>query len=444
MKHFSFKTVRRWSVVALCLAALLALVACDMSSSSGDAVTETKSSTEASTSAVTGTDSPTETSTEVPTDTPTETAVETPAATDAETPVETKNPDETETTPAPNPGDSYYIALGDSIARGYGIDLKAVTYDDAGNRTVVFNSDFYLDDGTATFAPGTYTAGLRDLLLSSGSVDAAYNFARSGDTCGDLVAFINEFYDAEAHTAKNPDAPNSRYASLTNGQIFTAMQDAEVVSVCIGANNVLVPAIELLVKYIAGEITYEQMEQSTREALLGNGTDSGLEAELNVLLARLHALCPDAEIVFTTIYNPYRKMEVGEGMQFLQMLGAILDAEGKMKNIEALSEIAIAGGKDSTGKELAGINGILTETITAFAKANGGRFHLADTKALFDATVTPDRNYCDYVNTDMGLLTVKDAGNYRSYADPHPTEAGHAILLEAHKKVLNTLDLAGD
>ncbi len=446
MKHVMHMTrrVHILALAALLLLALLVFAACGTEQTPPADGTTADASTPDATDAVTTAADTTAASDESVTDPAFESATDTDTLPESESESETESQTEreTETTPLPVADDVYYVALGDSIARGYGVDLKTVSYAEDGTRSATFDPSFYQDDGTANFAPRTYTAQLRDLLLQNSTVDGAYNFARSGDDCGDLLDFIHEFCNADG-TVKDPDKPNSRYAALTNAQIFAIMQDAKVVSVCIGANNVLGPALELLPKYMADEVTYEAMEASMRAALEGNGTTTGLEADMNALLPRLQALCPEAEIVFTTVYNPYKIMEFGEGMLFLQMMGIIKDAAVKLERTEQLSEICIAGGKDSTGAELIGINAILEKTVKAFSETAGGRFHIVDAKARFDAALEEDGgHYCDYVNTDMGLLTAKDANNFATYADPHPTPAGHDKLFLLHKALLDTLDLA--
>ncbi len=344
-----------------------------------------------------------------------------------------------ETDPVEVPEKTYYIALGDSIAKGYAVDLKTVTYDADGQRQVTFSADYYTDDGNPDFVPDTYTAALRDRLIADGTVDAAFNFARSGDTCQDLIDFLAEISDSD------PDAPSARFPARTNREVLTALENARVITVCIGANNVLVPAIDLLPKYIAGEIPYNVLEATTRIHLLGAGTPGvegykkGLADEIPELLARLHAVSPEAEIVFSTIYNPYRKLDVGEGLRFLEMIGSVANAEEKLNSVESLSELAIAGGADASGNDLVGINPILREALATFTAETGRTIHLADTKTLFDAAAA-DSDYCDLVNTDMGYLTVKDAGNYTTYADPHPTHAGHALMLRAHESILDTME----
>ncbi len=420
------------AVLSLILSALFA--ACG---SEQPTPTETTASSERPTSAEETTEAEEPTAAEETTTA----AEDTTAAEETTAPVITR---ETETTPLPAEGESYYVALGDSIARGYGVDLKTVSYGENHTRSATFNPNFYRDDGTATFAADTYTARIRDWLLSEGTVDGGYNFARSGDDCGDLLAFLDEFC-TEYGTKKDPDKKNSIYGELTNEQIFTIMQNARVVTVCIGANNVLGPALELLPKYMADEVTYEEMEQALYQALAGDGATTGLEAEMKQLLPRLQVLCPDAEIVFTTVYNPYKIMEYGEGMTFLQMLGAIKNADVKLTKIEQLSEICIAGGKLSTGTEVTGINAILETTVKAFAETAGERFRIVDAKASFDAVTEADGgHYCDYVNTDIGLLTAKDAANFATYADPHPTPDGHRALFDVHKALLDTLEPAGE
>ena len=337
-----------------------------------------------------------------------------------------------------------YVAFGDSIAEGYGFNLKTKTDDEP----LITGSDESYD-----FVSNCYADLIRQELEKTHNV-SAYNYAYSGDTCQDLLDFIAEFYDVNTKTVKDPTENNATYPSLTNQQVYDSVTNAGTISVCIGANNILGEAFSLIPKFLGIEtptIERTDIENRLKDKILGNTEEGikGLKSEYSELLETFYLLNPNAYIYFTNVYNPYKVLIADSG--FLSLAG-LLYPRFTQANLDVLSEVtevAIAGGTDSQGNAFTGINNVICDSITEFKTNNPDcKFSYVDTKPKFDAkydsTSTESKlTYNNYVNTQVDKLTTdavmgKDFDVNKisaNYFDPHPTAEGHKLILQAHTDI---------
>lgn len=363
----------------------------------------------------------------------------------------------------------YYIALGDSVAEGYGIDLKTVSYEGQ-ERSFVISDNYQKATPTYDFIQDSYTY-LINQQLETGIVDKGVNFSRSGDTCADLLNFIDSFYDYATGQVKNASSFNSKYGNspeqlgeldvtktiengnkpLTNGEIYSMFSNAKIITICIGANNILGKALEILPNMLLGQTSVVQAEDIVRNQILGTGNIGeegyikGLNAEFEELTTKLGALCPQAQVFYTTMYNPFAKLNFNNNIK--TMLVELLSAfstytenqlNENIQNIINVTELGIEGGLDSHNNNFIGINDIIRQYVD--------EYYLIDTKNAFDVILNDNsKTYNDYVNTEgEGLeLTYMDlfglvGGEYSKvvkYMDPHPTRLGHQTIFETHQKV---------
>ena len=115
-----------------------------------------------------------------------------------------------------------YVSLGDSIAAGHTINAEwATNYGEGSQYGVNGNT-------TTAIVPGCYTDLIRKSLEETHSEKraVAVSFARSGDTVADLMD------------------------KLSHEKVRSAIKDANLVTICIGANDVLQPAMMHLDEYI--------------------------------------------------------------------------------------------------------------------------------------------------------------------------------------------------
>lgn len=295
-----------------------------------------------------------------------------------------------------------YVSFGDSIAAGHTI-----------------NSDWEKDYGTRSqygengntetvIVPGCYTDLIRDALVArvDGTVSAT-SFARSGDRVEDLI----EKLDHEA--------------------VRKALAKANYVTICIGANDVLEPALSSIESYINnGNPTLVALSEEVMGNLSILETDSNPNS-YRALFNKLYEINPNATYVFTTIYNPLKYLWLDEStwgndykdgffgplmwaIPDFSALGFQVDNEIRklLYNTSAVQTVfdRINGpsrnGTDGlaawTETHINELNRVLKTKIAEFGKPN---FMVADTKTLFenfpDRPVKAPKNYNDLVNIEF-------------------------------------------
>ncbi|MCD7783436.1 MAG: GDSL-type esterase/lipase family protein [Firmicutes bacterium] len=234
-----------------------------------------------------------------------------------------------------------YVALGDSICYGYGLDSPETE-----RYSVLVAS--YID------AYEYYECG-------------EYNYGVNGQTSSELLE------------------------TLKNGEI-TELSDADVVTVSIGANNILSPATSFFINYVAASLIEDD---TTRNAALASlytdfisELDAGVaafEADLPEIIENIYKSAPIAEIIFQTVYNPFRNFDL-----------AIDTGNGEV----SLSELADV--------YITKINDIINGNWGVYG------YEIADIYTAFESEI--DVVFADAAGTS--LLSF----------DPHPTAKGHELI----------------
>ena len=333
-----------------------------------------------------------------------------------------------------------YVAFGDSIAEAYAINMKTKSADEP--LITGFDSSYALVENSYV--------DLINKELSKTYNATAYNYAYSGDKCSDLIAYIREFYDDANETVKDGTTANATYPTLTNGQIYNSVKNANIITICIGANNILKDAINLIAGYLELKKPYytlEQMETALKANILGDSSKNivGFKAEFDELLTILNKINPNAYIYFTNIYNPYKVLKADSGLlQTASYLGFNNFTQERLDNIAHLADVAIGGGKDLTGNDFTSLNDVILQGVTK-ANEQNNRFVYVNTKQVFDSKYDESnlQNYNNYVNTRLDEMTPNAimGGDYSfddpseigaSFFDPHPTYEGHKLIFNAH------------
>lgn len=263
-----------------------------------------------------------------------------------------------------------YVALGDSIARGYGLEdpigrsypaLVARAMDKALANTAVSFTNYGVD--------GLTTGGLIDLMASG----------------------------------------------------CEAIDGADIITVCIGANNMLGAFLGVVEKHYADFIPAEErvdksgdsaqnaalidgikaieaeLESPEFEAKLQEGIDL-LKEHYPKIIDELRRRAPEAEIIFMTVYSPYHGIDLS-----LPYLGISLD-------MGAISDKWVSAMNDAI-REITAQHGCkLVESYGVF-EAKGG-----------------------LVNATLSLLPMSFD------FDPHPNLFGHAELANLHLAVIDALE----
>lgn len=168
-----------------------------------------------------------------------------------------------------------YVSLGDSIAVGHSIDDWWATDYGMGAQ--------YGENGNTetTLIPGSYTDLIHKDLVAQipNKTIITKSFAHSGDTVSDLIS------------------------KLSHTNVRNAIAQADLVTICIGANDILTKVPQFLGEYIAnGDFTnIENAIKPDLDRLAGN--DAGSYRDL---FDRLSAINPNAKFIFTNVYNPYK------------------------------------------------------------------------------------------------------------------------------------------
>lgn len=280
-----------------------------------------------------------------------------------------------------------YVSFGDSIAAGHTIDENWET--DYGT-----GSQYGVNGNTETaIVPGCYTDLIRDALISmyGGNINAT-SFARSGDTVEDLIA------------------------KLDHDVVKKAIAKADYVTVCIGANDVLGAFLSNLNDYInSGNLNEIISEIEANLAILADDTNSN---SFKALFDKFTALNPDATIVFTTVYNPYKYLWIEEGKNgfFEPLLDAIpqltilgFEVDEYIKDYLLDTDVVQAlftrvnGLKDPSEKYVNQLNEVLKNKIAAYQSTNPNII-LADTKAVYDPVpdrpISAPKHYNDLVSVE--------------------------------------------
>lgn len=292
-----------------------------------------------------------------------------------------------------------YVSLGDSISAGHTI-----------------NADWEKDYGTGSqygengnestkIVEKSYTDLLhKDLSAEYGKV-AVTSFGHSGDTVADLME------------------------KLTHDTVRQAISKADLVTICIGANDILgsVSGDRVRDYIMSGSLAGIEADVDANLAILDS--DDPNATSYRSLFTQLMLINPDAKYVFTTVYNPYKYLYIEEGANgFFEplldgipnmdtnVMGVNFDVDGAIK--DALFDIGIVQQLfdrvnrlgEWVEKYVTQLNKILREKIESYPFNN---VILADTKAVFDPVpdrpISAPKHYNDLVNVEYTRgYAVKD------------------------------------
>ncbi len=280
-----------------------------------------------------------------------------------------------------------YVSLGDSIAAGHSINADWAEEYGTGSQ--------YGENGNTSTAIVTdcYTDLIHRELASSKEKVQTTSFAHSGDTVADLIT------------------------KLTDDVVVNTIKRADLVTICIGANDVLQPAMSHLDEYInTGDLTELATTIDNNLAVLADDTNAN---SYHALFTRLNEINPNATYVFTTIYNPYKYLWIEEGHNgfFEPILGTIPKMTILGFRVDSLIKDSLLdtsivkqlfkrvnGLDDWSEKYVTALNDVLKRKISAFQSTNP-KFMVADTKAVYDGV--PDRvteakyHYNDLVSVEF-------------------------------------------
>lgn len=287
-----------------------------------------------------------------------------------------------------------YVSFGDSIAAGHSLDYF-------GSGT---SSQYGVNGNTSTYIiEDTYTDLIRAHMSSvyDDQQIKAISYARSGDRVDDLVN------------------------KLDDPTIINSVKEATHVTICIGANDILTPALESFHDYvIRGQQALDDLSVTVSSALTKLNTDSD-PYSYKTLFDKLNSINPNAQYIFTTVYNPYKYLWLEDGVNgfFKPLLDLIPDMNILWFDVSSLIRAGLLNTSavrtlfDRTNAigawaetHINRLNDILRTKIEEY-KSTNSNFYLAETKALFDTY--PDRTPNNSADTEYNdLVNVEFTRNY--------------------------------
>ncbi len=241
------------------------------------------------------------------------------------------------------PEPKLYVALGDSIARGYGLE---------------------------DIEKQRYSTLLCDQLGEGWTVE---NYGVDGQTSGELLTYI-----ADGHTPR--------------------LAEADLITVSIGANNLLRPASNFMKIILAGpdeNSSYLADALHAFSAFLEAQTEgvAALDEDIPRLIEAIRAVNPTAQILFQTIYSPYARIP------WSIILGS------KKLDLPTLSDNCVTA---------------LNACIDAHTDEG---YTVADVYTAFSESET------NPVNATQNPLNL----------DPHPNADGHMLIAQTYASLLRPL-----
>lgn len=281
-----------------------------------------------------------------------------------------------------------YVSFGDSIAAGHAINSNWENDYGTGSQ--------YGENGNASTAivPGCYTDLVYQEIINAhpNDLSSLSSFAHSGDRVSDLIRMLD------------------------HAEVVKKLSEATFVTVCIGANDILGPALDHLEGYIArGNPALIELAAEVENNLAILNDDSDPES-YRALFDRLFEINPDAEYRFMNIYNPIKYLWLEEGkngffkpvlntIPSINILGFGVDETIKdgLLNTDIIQtlfkRVNVLG--DWAEGYITQLNAVLANKITEYNKTN---LALVDTKLLFEAfpnrPASAEKHYNDLVSIE--------------------------------------------
>ena len=273
------------------------------------------------------------------------------------------------------------VAFGDSISAGYAPQNTEM---------YAYYNDYVI--GRARVNEKCFTGVLANSLSTEEVSVKTVSYAESGDTTDDL---IDKFNDSQTY----PD-------------LLSDISSADIITLCIGANNVLSPTIDNMSALLAGSMSLEDFED-----LLMEGYNNFKFDYTNSIIPVLTR--SEAQIYVMTVYDPYKYASLLD----ITVTGSIgFDFSAFETQFSQVKSLAIE----------------YLEKINEYIRTQ--RFDnvfVVDVYASFETISKAE--YGNFVNVDTteislevnnyyDLLTIQSKLIESVYLDPHPTMFGQQFI----------------
>ena len=253
------------------------------------------------------------------------------------------------------------------------------------------------------FARVTPTVNVEQIVT-----DIIQNVRTQGDAA--LFAYTKKFDKAELTSLLVTEEEikealacvEERFINILKKGIATELTDADLVTISIGANNIMGVSVEKLGEYyLYSMIRDEALKKAKLKQIyqeLKDVTEAGTKRfieDIPTIIRLIKKVAPDARIIFQTVYNPFKNMEL------------ILEDFGD-------EPFSIAEETDKLVKAL-------NDAIYAAADENG--YEVCDVYTAFEAEN-------EVVNCELYDIDLEDIMSSMMAIDPHPTEKGHILIAD--------------
>lgn len=231
-----------------------------------------------------------------------------------------------------------------------------------------------------------------------------YANGESGSTTADLLQYLQPY--------------KNRTASDIN-----KFDDTDIVVLCIGANNVLIPAINNIGNYISGNMTNTEFN-----ALLDEKVNQFKRDYPQIL-----DTFKNKKVIVMTVYNPYKYTSLND----ISIDPSLSSSETTIRYTLSSFNTKLQEMLNTSMEHLQQIN----DEIRKSANENITVVDVWDLFSKFSKT-----QYLQYINADISKVTIDMSdifpllnGNISSIlnkitnnCDPHPTKEGHMVIAQHH------------
>ena len=295
------------------------------------------------------------------------------------------------------------VGFGDSIAAGYAFEGSDM-----------YSSYVAYSTGEVAINDMCFTNVIAEKYAESYDEVNVKSYAQSGDKTNDLISKFNDL---------------SSYPNLAQD-----VEDADIITLCIGANNVLSVALNNMANYFSGSISISEIE-----TLLQQGVANFKNDYSNTIIPYLTQGA--ATVYVMTIYDPYYYFEVDDIefvsansylVPFAKSYMAGMFNELKTLAIEYLDEVNnYIKSQNFENVIIIDIN----ENFKALSKTEYSQVVNADSTKI-------SINLDEVI--DIYTLSIKDTSSLMNnpYFDPHPTALGQRYIANLFLRAMEMDEVA--
>ena len=294
------------------------------------------------------------------------------------------------------------VGFGDSIAAGYAVEGSDM-----------YTSYTAFDNGEASINDMCFTNIIASQFESSYDEVRVKSYAKSGDETGDLIAKFNN---------------TTLYADLAED-----VENADIITLCIGANNVLSVALNNMANYFSGSISIDEIE-----TLLQQGVANFKNDYSNTIIPYLTQGA--ATVYVMTIYDPYYYFDFDD-MYFETevMMGVNVKNEFK-QSFNSLKNLAISY-MDEVNSYIKSYN--YQGKSVVVVDVNSSMKTL--TKSQYSEYINADSTQIQFTTMDLVLMAMsEDISTFANnqYFDPHPTALGQRYIANLFLRAMEMDEVA--